>query len=206
MLIYTAPERNDEDALVEMYETYLNSGRVIRDYIREGLENKDFVGVKCVDTETGKTVGILSARPGIQFTCPHPDLEKIIRERWGSEGAYTGDMLVVDPAYRGRGIARELAKQLRIGLLKKHASYFLQEQWLRHKDGKIPAKNPMMNVGEATLVTVDKNFYSNLGEVGLTCPDCGENCKCGAVVSVIEFHYPQDEEANDEKTRSNAPC
>lgn len=199
MLIYREPELADEDAITEMYEKYLNSGESVRAYIREGLEHKGFVGVKCEDSETGKLVGILCARPGIQFTCAHPELERIIYRRWGKEGIYTGDMLVVDSAYRGQGIATNLAVRLRKALIERNAVCMVMEQWLRSKERDVPAMNPMRNAGDAILIAVDQSFYKDMAKYGLTCPECGTECRCGAVVSVIDFRAPWSEEKGYEE-------
>lgn len=203
MLIYEDPALSDLDELTELYETYLNAGESIRDYMREGLEDPEMVGVKCVNTKTGKIVGILYAQPGVRFTCDHPELARIIRRRWGTEGVYTGEMLVVDPAYRSHGIARELAVQLRQRMIRKGAVCMVMEQWLRSKKRDVPAMNPMRSAGDAILVAVSQNFYKDLPKYGMTCPECGVECKCGAVVSVIDFrypyHYPESEEEGYEE-------
>lgn len=199
MLIYTDPEREDEDVITEMYETYLNAGDSIRGYVREGLEDERFVGVKCVDSDNGRMVGILTARPGIQFTCEHPELVKIIEKRWGTEGVYTGDMLIVDPAYRGRGIAVTMALQLRRRMEERGAVCMVMEQWLRSRERDVPAMHPMQKAGDAILITVDRNFYRDLAKYGLTCPECGDVCRCGAVISVMDFRYPWIGETGNEK-------
>lgn len=201
-MIYGQPEAEDESAITEMYETYLNAGASIRGYVREGLQDDGFVGVKCVDSDTGRMVGILCARPGIQFTCDHPELVEIIQKRWGTKGIYTGDMLIVDPAYRGRGIAAKMAVLLKEGLMRRHAVCMVMEQWLRYKEGDVPALNPMKHAGEAVVITIDRHFYKDLADYGLTCPECGANCRCGALISVLEFHYPPSEgESHAEEKR-----
>ena len=194
MLIYAKPEAKDESEITWMYETYLNEGDSIREYVREGLQDSGFVGVKCVDSDTGKMVGILCARPGIQFTCDHPELVDIIQKRWGTKGVYTGDMLIVDPAYRGHGIAEEMAVRLKEALMEQHAVCMVMEKWLRYKEGDVPAMNPMKHAGEAVVITIDRHFYKDLAKYGLTCPECGADCKCGALISVLELHYPSNEE------------
>ena len=46
MLIYREPDLNDEALIVEWYEKYLNAGPAIREYVREGLRDSRFAGVK----------------------------------------------------------------------------------------------------------------------------------------------------------------
>lgn len=193
MLVYQKLERNDETAVTEMYETYLNAGASIRGYIRDGLGAEGFVGFKCVDTDSGRLAGMISARPGVAFTCGHPELVELVRRRWGGEGLYTGDMLAVDPAYRRRGVGRELAVRLREGLLQKHAACMVMELWLRCRDGDVPALHPLQNAWKdfnIITLTIVRDFYKNLADYGLTCPECGASCKCGALIAALELHDP----------------
>lgn len=190
MLVYKDPVPGDEDAITEMYETYLNAGPAIREQVHEQLLDPMFVGVKCVDTERENMVGILCAHPGIHFTCAHPELVRVIEKRWGTKGIYTGDMLVVDPAYRGHGVASRMATELRQKMKARGAVCMVMEQWLRSKEKDVPAMNPMRDAGDPILIAVDQRFYRNLSQYGLTCPECGEDCQCGAVISVIDFQVP----------------
>ena len=199
MLIYEKPELSDVDAITEMYEVYLNAGPSIRNYILEGLRNEGTVGVRCVDTDTGKLVGVIASRPGLEFTYPHPKLEEKLRARWGTEGVYSSDIMVVDPAYRHHGVAKELTLRLREGLISKGAKCIVMELWIR-PDGKIPALHPVHYLGEPTTVSIYRNFYKDLDKYGLTCPECGSHCVCGAMVAVIDFRWPWSEERADEET------
>lgn len=192
MLIYGSMELSDEDSITALYEAHLNAGDSVRDYIRKGLEDKNFIGVKCVDYEDGKIVGILAARPGIGFTYPHPELEMRIQSRWGTEGGYTADMLVVEPAYRGAGIADKMMRCLRESLREKHAVYMVLEAWIRAQEHDIPALGSFRHLGEGEVVVVDHAFYKDLKQYHMTCPECGEDCRCGAVVSVIDLRYLWD--------------
>lgn len=199
MLIYERPVPADEEAITRMYETYLNAGPSIRAYVREGLENEGLVGIKCTDTDTGKLVGIIASRPGLEFTYPHPELEAEIMARWGDEGAYSSDVMIVDPAYRHQGVAKELTLRLREGLITRRAAYIAMELWIR-PDGVIPALHPVHYLGEPTVVTVSRDFYKDLGKHGLTCPECGTDCRCGAMIAVIDFRRPwKGESANERK-------
>ena len=201
MLIYKEVEREDEDVITEMYETYLNAGNPIRGHVREGLQCEDYMGYKCVDTETGKLVGIISAKPGLDFTCGHPELVEQIHQKWGTQGLYSSDIMIVDPAYRKHGIARELAIQLKKGLMEKHAVCLVMELWIRSTDGDVPALHPLRDIWEMTTLTIDREFYKNLADYGLTCPLCGAECHCGAMITVMEFHYPPTGGEHDEETK-----
>lgn len=188
MIEYGKLERGDEDVVTQFYETYLNSGPSIRDYVHRGLEAEGFVGYKCVDTETGRFVGMISARPGIEFTCDHPELVEMVKEKWGTRGVYTGDMIVVDPAYRKHGVGRQLAVLLRQGLRENHAVCMVMELWLRYQEGDVPALHPLQNAWKDFNIVdlcVVKDFYKNLADYGLTCPECGSNCKCGALICAL---------------------
>ena len=200
MLVYQKPELSDEDAITEMYETYLNDGPGIRAYIRKGLENEGLVGIKCVDTDTGRLVGIIASRPGLEFTYPHPELEAEITARWGSKGVYSSDVMIVDPNYRHRGVARELSLRLREGLLSRNAVCIVMELWIR-PDGEIPALHPVNFLGEPTVITISRDFYKDLGKYGLTCPECGTDCRCGAMIAAIDFRRPWSKESTHEEKK-----
>lgn len=200
MLIYEQPGMQDEDAITRMYETYLNAGPSIREYVRTGLAGGNMMGVKCVDTETGELVGIIGSRPGVEFTYPHPELEAQIKAQWGDTGLYSSDVMIVDPAYRRAGVARELTVRLRQGLIERGAVGIVMELWIR-PDGVIPALSPVRYLGEPILITESKDFYKDLGKYGLTCPECGSDCHCGAMIAVIDFRKPWPKgEGNEETT------
>lgn len=187
MLSYEKPNLSDLDAITALYCRFLNSGAAVRDYIREGLENPAFVGVKCVDTEKNLLVGIVSMRPGIEFTCGHEELVKEIRDRWGTEGVYTGDMLVVLPEYMGQGIGRKLSVLADEELKRRGVRYLVKEEWRRATEADVPAYKAMSHFGNRVVVSDDPHFYKDLPKYGLTCPKCGANCTCGAIVSVVEL-------------------
>lgn len=199
MLIYERPDLGDVDAITRMYETYLNEGPSIRDYVREGLENEGLVSIKCVDTDTGELVGIIGSRPGLEFTYPHPELEEEIRKRWGPDGIYSSDVMIVNPDYRHRGVAKELTLRLREGLITRGASCIAMELWIR-PDGEIPALHPVHYLGEPTVVTISRDFYKDLARYGLSCPECGSDCHCGAMIAVIDFRGAWSKEAAYEGT------
>lgn len=188
MIEYGKLELSDEDIATQFYETYLNAGPAVRDYIRTGLRTEGFVGYKCTDTETGKVIGMMSARPGIEFTCDHPELVEMVKERWGTQGVYTVDMQIVEPEYRKHGVGRQLAVLLQQGLRKHHAKCMVLELWIRHREKDVPALHPMQKAWkEANIVplTVVDDFYKNLADYGLTCPECGSDCKCGALIAML---------------------
>lgn len=200
MLIYEQAVPADEDAITRLYETYLNSGASIRGYVRAGLENPDTVSIKCTDTETGQLAGIIASRPGLEFTYPHPELENEIKELWGAHGIYSSDVMIVDPAYRGQGVAKELTLRLREGLITKRARCIVMELWIR-PDGVIPALHPVHYLGEPTILKISNDFYKDLGKYGLSCPECGVECHCGAMIAVIDFQMPwKRKSVNDEGT------
>lgn len=192
MLMYMPPDLADADAITALYEEHLNAGDSVRDYVRTGLEDEGYLGVKCVDQETGAMVGILSARPGIEFTYPHPELEERIRSRWGTRGVYTADMLIVDPAYRGKGVANEMMGCLREGLCEKRVVCMVLEAWIRSQEHDIPAQGAFQHLGEGEVLAVDHAFYKDLARYQMTCPECGAHCRCGAVISVIDLRHLWD--------------
>lgn len=196
MLMYERAELADAPAITRMYETYLNEGPSIADYVRQGLEDPRMVCIKCVDTDTGALVGIIGSRPGPEFTYPHPELEEEIKARWGPEGIYSSDVMIVNPAYRGRGVSRELTVQLREGLKAVGARAIAMELWIR-PDGEIPALRSARHLGEAVVVARSEDFYRDLARYGLRCPVCGSHCRCGALIAVVDFRQDGEEKSHE---------
>ena len=185
MLEYLDLQSGDIDEMSELYEKYLNAGENIKAWISEGMNGPGYCGVKCVDGN--KMIGVFSARPAVEFTCGHEDIVDLICERWRGLLLYTGDMLVVAPEYRRQGVARELTERLHRSLVQKGCQCFVAEEWHRFVEKDVPADDVLKYLGRKVIVGRYDDFYKNLGMHGLTCPECGTSCCCGAIVSVFEF-------------------
>jgi len=55
--------------------------------------------VKAVD-EDGKMIAFFTAKEGMEFTCPHPELEQKIRRITADGRLFVGDGIAVDPSLR----------------------------------------------------------------------------------------------------------
>lgn len=174
----------DLGAVNELYQRHLNGGPQIYDWLREGLSMENYAGVKCMDGE--KVVGVFSARPGIDFTCPHPEIEAKILAEYPGKNIYSGETLVVLPEYRGLGIARELALGLRERLIKLRCDIMIAEEWHRRIERDVPASGVLKYLSERTdLLGIYPEFYAGLEELGMTCPQCDGHCQCGALVCAV---------------------
>ena len=185
MLKYGSLELCDLDEINNLYERYLNSGKCIKGWLREGLQTPGYCGVKCTDGD--KIVGAFSARPAIEFTCGHEELVRRISEQWSGHRIYTVDMLAVLPEYRGQGVARELAKRLREKMLQNGCQEFVVEAWRRSKENDTPMSGVLKYFGRQMVVGVYDDFYKDIRKYGIVCPECGEICRCGAEVTVVEL-------------------
>ncbi len=184
MFSYLPVEPSDHPIMTALYEQYLNGGSSVSDYIKDGFELGNIIGVKCVYED--KIVGVFTARPGIQFTCGHEDLVLRIAELF-KENIVSGDMIVVLPEFRGKGIAREMTAQLLKMLLDRGYKYFVAEMWNHADDHDMPAFGSVKRLGSVVFEEAHELFYADLYKQGLTCPECGIYCKCSALVSVIKL-------------------
>lgn len=183
MFTYSLVCRNDLPDLIKLYRGYLNDGDAIDRYIRGNFETDGYIAVKCVCD--GKTVGVISANKGLEFTCGHEDLIEKIYKELGNKDIYCGEMLAVLPEFRNQGIAKGLAQRLAEELKEKKARYLVLEEWQRSIEHDTPANGIVKYLGTSETVCIDPEFYKDLAKYGLTCPQCGQNCTCGAKVIII---------------------
>ena len=83
---YSRITKSDLEGIIELYEKYLNPGEFIQDTIREIFEEEKFVGFQAKDGE--KIVGFFFGKEGVDFTYPHPELEKDIWSIVGTKKLY----------------------------------------------------------------------------------------------------------------------
>ena len=184
MLEYVEINRDDLDELSELYEVYLNSGGRVKGWLQEGLNDSRYCGIKCLDD--GKIVGAISARPNVEFTCGHEEIVNEINDRWKGLDLFTADMLTVLPAYRESGVGRELTIKHRDQIIKNGGHGIVVELWHKNNDER-PGSGLLKYLGNGELLGVYDDFYKDLDKYGLSCPDCGLPCSCGADVYVIVF-------------------
>ncbi len=186
MLQYTSVGPEDLNATIALYEKYLNAGKGVREYLREGFEQDTYVGCKCMDGDN--FVGVFSARPGVYLTYEHPEIEKEIMQGW-PEDIYTGDMLAIEEPYRGQGIAHILTKTCCDMIRDRGGKHLLVELWVK-PEGDEPAGGVICDMGTGIFEKkwFVRDFYKDLHLHGLSCPHCGDKpCTCSAVVGVIRL-------------------
>jgi hypothetical protein len=185
LITYTFVTKADADALSAFYAENLNNGPGLTAWLADALELPGYIGVKAMDGN--RLVGAVSVRPGIDFTCNHPDLEEGVQSMFPKGDISTFDMWLVDSAYRHRGISRHMAEILKAKLAMADIKHILAEQWV-HLGESEPEITPSLElVGDVKKLMTIPHFYRNLSECGMTCPICGENCQCGAVISIVHL-------------------
>lgn len=189
MITYSSIEEKDINQIIALYEAYLNSGGYIRDAMRTEFHTDNYLGMKACDGD--KLVGFFVGQEGVGFTYPHPELESEIRELAGDRKLYTPDGLLVLETYRERGIAGELVRRMKEALLCKKVELALVELWI-YPDGSIPARKPLMRIGKTVYQKKLPLFYKDLKKYGIKCPICGDGCRCGALIELLEVK--RDEE------------
>jgi len=184
MLHYETVTIADLSDMAHIFKNFLNDGDNVTNYLRTGLEMPGYIGVKCMDDD--RTVAVLTARPGIDFTYPKPELEKAIAARWAGKNIYSGEMVTVLPEYRGKGIARSMTLLWADRMREAGGDYLLLELWDK-KSGDEPASGMIKYIGALEQEWVFTDFYKDLHLYGMSCPDCGKGnpCTCGATVAMI---------------------
>lgn len=190
MLEYRKISENDITQVIELYETYLNSGTFISNSIRENFHAEDFLGFQAC--EDGKMVGFFTGQGGIGFTYPQPELEKEIFKFVGTKKVYTPDGLFVLEEYRGRGIAGKLIELMKKRLIEEKVELALVELWI-YPDGTIPAQDPLRGIGKPVFQKKVPMFYKGLKKYAIKCPLCGDDCTCGALIQLLEIKGDGDE-------------
>ena len=174
----------DVEVIAIMTAHYLTEGEYVVNSIRKAAARGIYFGVKAM--EGGRMTGYLTLRSGIDFTVPHPELERKIRGLAREEEICTGDAFYVSPQFRRRGIGSELTRLSRQYMVSLGFRYFMGELWI-HPDGGIPAGTPTELYGQTIFEEYVPLFYKDLPRYGMRCPICGENCRCGAVLRLVRL-------------------
>ncbi len=191
---YSDFEQKDVDVLTELYREYLNDGDILADLIRDACEKGILFGAKAVEND--KTVGIFTFQEGLSFTCPRPDLDSKIRSLTGNGRIATGDTLVVLPEYRGKGIAGNLTKRDKELFRERNIDYVMVECWV-FPDGRSPSLKLHKTIGPLIYEELIPDFYRDISKYGITCPICGENCRCMADILLFDVRYLRDTDGKD---------
>lgn len=184
MICYGDVERTDMVEIIRIYEEYLNSGDYIRQDIIKSFGSDGYFGYKAYCD--GKIAGVISGRQGMSLTYPHPDIEEEIRSYTKGHKVYTPDMLVVLPEYRRQKIAGYLVGKMREWMLLTGQELALTELWI-YPDGSIPAKTAIGTLGKVIFEKRVPDFYKENDKYSISCPVCGKNCKCGALIRIFQL-------------------
>lgn len=184
-------EEADFEEVVNLYIEHLNGGDYIRKQIEKEFASEAFIGFKT--KINNKIVAISYGTRGMGFTYPRNDIEQEVLDflknydkDFEQGKLFSSDALLVIPEYRNEGFANELMLLLKEAIKCSGYRYVFVEMW-RHEDGYIPADAPHNTLGEVIYRKVYLDFYKRLIDFGITCPICGENCKCGAQIEIIKL-------------------
>ncbi len=178
---YSNITSDDIPQIIECTQKYLTDGEEIKEEIELSAEEENYFGVKA--TEGGELIGFLTIKKGIQFTCPHPYLEREIRKAANRKTVSFVDGIWVCKNHRGKGVSGELARRTKKLLKDIGAEYIFIEEWI-YPDGHIPAERLLSSYGEPVYEKEIPMFYRDMAKYGMKCPICGENCKCGAKIKM----------------------
>lgn len=186
MFHYKKVEALDIPDMIKLYKIYLNDGEIIDEQITKDFYTDGFIGIKCVD-EHNKMIGVVSAFPGVEFTCGHEALVEEIKALYKGHCIYTTEMIVVIPEFRHLNIGEQMINHFHVALDRTKADYFITELW-KEPSGRVPGRL-ITNIlgGEVKHYSIPL-FYEALASYGLTCPICGDTCVCGAEISIIDLH------------------
>ncbi len=187
MIEYSYIDEADYGQMTELYRKYLNDGDYVEKELRRKYDECDYTGVKAVDGY--KMVGFASMAKGIDFTYPHPELKERLNAIVEDDVAYTGDAVVVREEYRGQGISHKMFEGCYKLMCERKAKYILTELWI-YPGGDVPAEDSVLSLGRVVYREYIEDFYKDLNKYGMTCPICGENCRCSAC---IELHRTEVE-------------
>ena len=186
---FSAITREDLPELVRLYQEYLNGGDYIDQEARRAFDAGLYFGVKGV--EDGRVAGMLGFRKELELTYPHPELEAELMEVIGRRRFCSVDCLLVLPEFRHRGLAHELAASAREELARHEMEVVQAEVWI-YPDGESPAKEPLETLGEVFWQRREDRFYPKLKDYGMTCPLCGDRCRCGAWIDLMRVEKKGD--------------
>lgn len=179
---YSEVQREDIDFIAHKIEEELTHGDAIINEIFRKRDEGRYHGVKVVDD--GRIIGFYTYTDDcIDFTMPHPELERRLRDMIHGGKVITGDALYLEPAYQHHGIATEISHRLIAHAKERGAKYLVTEAWM-HPDGEIPARETLLHYGTVVYEEDIPMFYEGMEEFGMTCPICGDKCVCGAQVQL----------------------
>lgn len=175
---------SDIEQIALLTVKYLTEGEDIAEDIRQSYKKGVYWAYKA--EADGEIVGFITLKEGMSFTVPHPEIEEEILEFTGEGRIFIGDGMWVDKKMRRHGIGTRLMKVLLDSAHEHGADYLLNEYWI-YPGGKSLIV-PMANVfGIPVFQKIVPNFYHGMEKSGMTCPICGDDCKCSAEVVLYDL-------------------
>ncbi len=176
---YSRITSDDIPQIIDYTQRFLTNGEEIREEIELSVEEGNYFGIKATDGK--EIVGFLTIKKGVQFTVPHPGLEREIRRITNPGCVYYVDGIWVSEDYRHHGISCGLVKRTGSFVKQLGGDYIFIEEWI-YPDGHIPVKDVISKWGTPVYEKEVPLFYKDMKKYGMTCPICGSNCKCGALI------------------------
>ena len=180
---YIKAEKVDKEAVIALYEQYLDSGEHLRKILEDCFEEESFLGILAVCEE--RIAGFYFGCSLLEFSVPHPELSaELLKLMQDGDFFVVGGLLVL-PEFRGHGIAGNMIKMLKKELQEKKIRYFLVEIAMT-PEGEIPSKKLYELTGKVLFSRAIPGFYQEGYRYGVVCAICGTHCKCGACIEVME--------------------
>ena len=89
--------------------------------------------------------------------------------------------IVVDPAWKGRTLAKRLAQEALSTFVAETA--WTSPAW--EHDGRVPADELLRSLGFAPVVRLADYWFDDSVRRGYSCPACGHPCHCAAVLYAL---------------------
>ncbi len=169
----------DVPEMVRVYNSFFEDARWPEPYFTRILNRKNICGLKA--EADGKLIGIHLTVQGVHFTNAHAELYHTVSVKTAGMNVYTGDMVFVDPAYRGEGVAEALIKAAKSAMRDMGVELMLTECVVDPK-GRCPG----LIAGRYFELYEDFGFFPNFYAhevIDTPCLVCHQNpCVCGVRV------------------------
>lgn len=193
---YSGITSDDIPQIIDYTQKYLTNGEEIREEIELSVFENNYYGTKA--TEGEELIGFLTIKRGVQFTVPHPYLEREIRRVTKGGHVYFVDGIWVSEDYRHHGICSSLVTKTGRLVKELGGDYIFIEEWV-YPNGHIPVKDAISVWGNPIYEKDVPLFYKDMKKYGMTCPICGKDCKCGALIRLYAVGDISEEETSEDE-------
>ena len=174
---------DDLNAVVKLYEEYLNYGEGVRPHLDKVLRDPDTIALK--HTIDGEITGFYIYTKGIALSGGHNDLLEKLAKLSEGKRVYTGDAIVLKREYRRLSIMKTGFDAMLKELRRKGAELLVHELWV-HPNGYVPASVMSHVFNKNIFIGRYENFYRDFRHFGFICPICGKDCLCAADIYLCE--------------------